>query len=425
MLTDSQRFSSRLAWLAGLFLFCLGAFYFIGRSTYALGPLGLLLLSCFLLLPKWRKALFVDGETRRLMLILLIFALVWAAAFWVDIDPSSRLFDRPLRVLFALPVLLLLLALKPDWRWWAAGIAVGAISAGLFAIYQKLYLGAYRAQGHFHPIQFGNMSMLWGVLCAAVALHLVISAKGVFTRQRQILFVLFVLAAGMGVLGSLLSGSRGGWIGIPFILLVLWRAYGGWLSLKFKLAAVVFLLLAAALVWLVPQTGVEYRAMKAVTELTDYVIHDRNHGSSVGQRLQMWENAFKMFPEHPIMGWGDQGYRQHIRHLAQEGVLSRHIEYGHAHNQFLDFMVKHGAPGLVALLLFFFYPLVVFGRRLAAQDAELKLFATAGSLLCVGFIDFSLTQAVIGHMGGLMAYTYLLVVIWALMKNRERQLLMS
>src|SRR5699024_10328143 len=133
---------------------------------------------------------------------------------------SSHYFDKPVGFLLAPFGLLLLISFRPCVHAWWAGVAVGAISSGRGSMEQRFYLHMHRADGHTNAIQYGNLSMLLGLWCWG----------GLMWARRRVrhrpLWVLF-LAAGalLGITASLLSGSRGGWVGLPLVILVFYRAY--------------------------------------------------------------------------------------------------------------------------------------------------------------------------------------------------------
>ncbi|WP_411053171.1 hypothetical protein, partial [Tritonibacter sp. SIMBA_163] len=114
-------------------------------------------------------------------------------------------------------------------------------------------------------IQFVNLSMLLGVLCMAGL------GWAVIQRHRLIWVALLAFGAAGGVLGSLFSGSRGGWVGFPIVLLVLYRAYGSQLSKKLKLAVLAAIIAGGATVYAVPQIGVQERIHQAFNDVALYI----------------------------------------------------------------------------------------------------------------------------------------------------------
>src|SRR5699024_2829187 len=108
----------------------------------------------------------------------------------------------------------------PRLTWLWLGLGIGAIAACIWSGYQKFFLDIQRAGGYTNAIQYGNLAMLMGVWCVA---GLGWAHTQTHCRRWQLLLVVGALC---GVLASLLSGSRGGWIGLPVVLWVLYRAYG-------------------------------------------------------------------------------------------------------------------------------------------------------------------------------------------------------
>ena len=95
-------------------------------------------------------------------------------------------YDKPSRFLFILPVILLLLKAEFKTQWTFIGIALGSITACIFAIYQTKFLGIPRAVGFTggQPIRFGNMALLFGLLS--------FSGSFLFYQQKKVCFIAFV-----------------------------------------------------------------------------------------------------------------------------------------------------------------------------------------------------------------------------------------
>ncbi|MDR5876565.1 O-antigen ligase family protein [Vreelandella gomseomensis] len=407
-LSGSAAVYSRYTSLA-VFLLC--AIALVVPSGYSLGAVMLLLGSGVLLAT--RPLLRLSHQDMWVMAVMAAYALVgMQSALW-DGQGVSGL-DKPLRFLLAVPALLLVVAYPPRLSWLWSGIAVGAVGSGSWAIWQKFALEVERATGYTHTIQFGNLSMLLGVLCIAAL------GWAVIQPRRHLWVVALLIAALLGALGSLLSGSRGGWVGIPFVLLVLFRAYGRFISRKLLVAISGLLLVAGIGVYAVPELGVQARVHQAVDEVARYAEGDRSH-SSVGARFEMWRGASHLITEKPLLGWGDNGYADAMQALGQEGVINaRAAQYGHAHNEFIDSLAKRGVLGLAVLLALYLVPMRFFAQSLGAADLSRRSIATAGVLLPVTYIDFGLTQTFLSHNSGVMMYAFLLAVLWGICARQAR-----
>lgn len=393
--------------------FLLMAIALVVPSGYSLGAV-MLLLGSVVLLGK-RGELTLRRADLAIMAVLTAYALVVIAEAWWD-GQGSRGMDRPLRFLLAIPALLLVLAFPPRAAAIWAGLATGGILAGGWAGWQKLVEGVERAGGHTYVIQFGNISMLSAILCAA-------GLGWALVQPRAKLWVaLLALGIAGGVLGSLFSGTRGGWVGIPVVLWVLYRGYGRDLPGKWKTLALVAVLVVGTMAYAIPQTGVQSRVGQAVNDIQRYASQE-NRTSSVGARFEMWKGAAHLIAEKPLLGWGENGYQEGMQRMADDDVIHPFITtFDHAHNEFIDATAKRGLLGLVVLLALYLVPMRLFARQLAAPDMQLRAFAVAGVLLPVAYFDFGLTQVFMAHNSGVMVYAFLLPVLWAGFRARERQL---
>lgn len=347
------------------------------------------------------------------MAVMLAYAVVvMLMALWGG--ESSRALDRPSRLLLAVPALLFVLAYPPRLAWVWAGFAVGAIAAGAWAAWQKLFMDIERAGGYTHVIQFGNLSMLLGILSLA-------GLGWAFVRPRRLTWSAFLLGGAlMGILGSLLSGSRGGWIGFPLVLIVLYRSYGSQLSLRLKLAIFGGVLTTAAVVFFMPQTGVQERVIQAFNDIAWYLSGDSQE-TSLGARFEMWKGAIHLITDKPFLGWGEIGYQSGMASLAEQGIVNPSIlQFGHAHNEFLDAFAKRGVVGLAVLLLLYLVPMRLFGRYLRHDNLEVRSVAVAGVLLSVAYIDFGLSQVFLSHNSGVMMFAFLLAILWGVHGHHRR-----
>ncbi len=394
-----------------LAVFLLGAIALIVPSGYSLGAVMLLLGSVVLLFKQ--PAVGLRRQDYLVMAALAAYASVGMLAAWWG-GQGTRGFDEPIRFLLALPAMLLVMAYPPRLMWLWSGLAIGAIGAGSWAGWQKLVEGALRAGGYTYVIQFGNLSMLLGILCLAGL------GWAMLQTHRTGWLALLVIGAVAGMLGSLFSGSRGGWIGLPFVLLVLYRGYGHQLPRQLKIGALLVVVLGGLLVYLLPQTGVQLRVHEAFNDVALYVSGETS-ATSLGARFEMWKGAYHLIVEKPLFGWGEYGYQAGMETLASSGVVDQvATQYSHAHNEFIDAFAKRGIVGLAVLLALYLVPMRLFARHISAANLELRSLAVAGVLLPVAFIDFGFSQAFLTHNSGVMMYAFLLVVLWGCFSVRAR-----
>ncbi len=293
--------------------------------------------------------------------------------------------------------------------WW--GAAFGALAACGIVLVRWLALGVDRVHvPGINAIPFGNLSLMLGVLSLVWALRL---------SQMPLLFGVAALA---GLVVSLLSGTRGGWVTLPVVAVVLFlcqgaeirRLWSAW-SLQTRLLAVAGVVLVAAFaVWQALP-----RAVALVEDLRGY-LHQGVTRTSVGLRLDMWHAAWTLFLQKPLLGWGEGAMMPELRRLIAAGELNEQARYFgfQLHSDVLDTLARRGLLGLITLLLMYAVPLAGFVRRLKCGDVEVRMFALAGTLVVLMFAGFGLTQSQFRDERSFAAYLVLVVTCWVLMRPK-------
>lgn len=393
-------------------VFLLGAIALVVESGYSVGAALLLFGGLYSLFS--RRHLTLTRDDYLIIGVLIAFGLVNILDAAIH-QAGSRALDKPIRFILALFALVLVRKYPPRLTWLWAGLALGGVLTGLWAGYQKFFLGVERAGGYTFVIQFGNICMLTGLLCLAAL------GWSYGQRYRRAWMLVLLLGAAGGMLGSLLSGSRGGWVGLPLVFLVLYRSYSEFLSARLKVALPVFAIVVAIGLYSIPQFGVQQRVQWVFHDLALYQDGDSN--TSLGARFEMWKGAGQLFLEKPLLGWGDVHYKAAMTDLAEQGRAHEVVSlFGHPHNELLNNAAKRGLLGVLVLLALYLVPLRLFGRSLQAPDLTERSLATAGVLLAVAYIDFGLSQVFFAHNSGVMIYAFWLVVLWGCYRNRLDEL---
>ena len=382
-------------------------------SGYSWGAL-LLLLCTLASAPQWLQQP-VARSTWWLMASVL--AMLAVSLLDVGIPWELSRLDKPGKYLLALPCIFYVLAFPPDPAWLWRGVFAGACGSGLVALYQTIVQGLPRATGYTNAIQYGNLSLLLGLMCAAVLL----AHWGQWRAWQRLGWTVALL---LGFVGSLLSESRGGWLALALVVPV-----GGWLlrrrgqrRLVLRSAGVVALALTALLAF--KGAELQQRLDKGYNEAISYQ-QNGDASTSVGHRLEHWRLAWSMAQQHPWLGWGRSGYeKEKVRRVAAGQVQASVLEYHHAHNEVLDLWVKHGLLGVFALAAFYGVPLWLFWpRQRRVLDAAGQVDRTALALCLVGillpltYFAFGWTQVFLAHNSGNMFYLFMCLLVHAALQT--------
>jgi O-antigen ligase len=390
--------------LISIFVFIFGALALVAPSGYTYGPLLLVLFAIgYLFVRPYPQLISAD---KYLMAALLVYFLVGAVTNTAH-HLSSRHFDNASRFLFAIPVLLLLLrfSIKPIYLW--AGIALGALGAGFVALMDFYVHGELRAGGHNNPIQFGDIAMLFACL---------LMAGFAWAKQHsRSMIAIFGLGIVSGVLASVLSGARGGWLALPFGLVAFYLVNDLHKNIKKTALFIVAILSTAGLAYyFLSQELLQARVNDAISDLQQY-FQANNTNTSLGARLTLWQASLPLIAEHPILGWGSVANYVNLSGDSAD-VFQR---FNHFHNDILDALVKRGVLGGLALLVIYVLPAVLFYRQLKQCSPTNKPFACAGLILVIAIFVFGLTQSFFSHSSGVMIYVFMLVILWAQVRSPD------
>lgn len=387
-------------------LFLVGAATLAMPSGYSLG----FYLICFASLGLWFKAResLLPVEARYFLWPLLAYGV---GLFLLALHEKFALreIDTQLPFIFSLFGFWGLRRYKPNADWFWFGLAVGAVLAACVSGYQSVGLGLRAGGFGNHPIQFGNIALLLGVLC-------IVRAMSVLRRCWLNLLLWFGFIAGLAA--SVWSQTRGGWVAV--ILVVVWiltNATKSWTPIKRVSAglAVFFILAIPAL-----QSGglVQSRIAEGMAEFNAYFEYAKQD-TSVGTRLAMWTLGVNSIFKSPFWGIGNSGWLE-IRDaaIASGRVSSSLSELTHLHNEYLNVALKRGFVGLTLLMSLYLVPMLMFFRPYLHDAREnVRALAMAGMVIPMMFMDFGLTQAFLSHNSGRIVLCGLWMCTAALMLN--------
>jgi O-antigen ligase len=378
------------------------------KVSVGLIEVALLLAALFYIKQLWRQRAALSGN-ERLIVMAFLFNLVIAASSLLQTGLDWRFLENPLKMVLATTAIGLIFLLRPPAGSFWIGLFAGTVGAMMFAIYQRFGLSMLRAEGFSMPITFGDIAMSMGLMSLA---GIQLFSK---TRWAAMPYVAFTA----GVVASILSGSRGGWLALLLSAVPVY-SYGRHAMGRRAGVIIAMAVVLLAAVCVIPQVGVRDRLTDVAKELHQY--KNGNPDSSVGARLEMWKGAIELFAAHPIAGVGRANYNRGLNMLVDEGRVDPSMrEYYHAHNEFLNALATQGILGGLALFFVYAAPLFFFTRQLRDPGSH-RPYALAGVLLVLSFIDFGLTQVMFAHHIGSAFYAVSVCTLTGLcLLSRDRQ----
>lgn len=333
---------------------------------------------------------------------------------------SWRVYDAPSRFILVLPVIWWLLRLPaPRLRHVQWGLCLGA----LIALVMVWFAGAgddLRPRPYFATsITFGNLGLVLGA-CSLLSLC--------WRQTRSRLEpALKIVAGAAGFYASFLSQTRGGWVAVPVLLVVLLaRLCAGWRA-KLILGGLAAVLLSCLYLGSdVVQTRIQSASMEYDVAVKGAAGPKAAPGSkpaakkksaptSIGLRLEFWRTAVELFLREPFVGVGSQNIQAEYRQRIAQGRMSpAAARFGHVHNDYLQYMAAYGLPGLLARLAAYLLPLLCFMRAARSVDVNRSTAGYMGIVLVLAFMVFGLTETMFAITMNASFYCGLLAVFAAL-----------
>ncbi len=385
---------------------------------YNLSPV-LLFATALIFIPHY-KTLEYTTDIKLVMTTFGLYFAIYAVSVAFHHDPISHL-DQPSRMILALPIFLLLLRHPPKITWLMHAILLGSTIAGLSALYHiyGLHLGrAYTGLNTpylkgYMPIQSGNMAMTLGVMSLAIGIY--------WLKEKQYgLIALSILSALLGISGSFLSGSRGGWVFLPLALIYLVFSNRRYFKTKALIALMATLVIFGSIACRVPP--ISNRINDAISNVTHY--EQGNEMSSLGIRFELWKSAIYTFEQHPIFGAGYRE-RQVLREKwGSEGLINKTISHYtlHSHNQYLEDLSLRGVIGFTSLILLLVIPFIIFNQNNKIVSHQSNAINQCGAVSMILMSGYLLSQAMFRHNSGMMFFATLTVILLACSITLKREM---
>lgn len=291
------------------------------------------------------------------------------------------------------------------------GACAATLIALCIALYEVVYLGNPRVFGLAHrwnAVPFGNFSLLLAFFCLAGASIVSHDDSSPWPRVA-----LGLAGFGCGLAASVLSGTRGGWLAIPFlVLLCIW--FNNHLSKRMR-GMTLIVLLAAIVSVMALSDRIAGRIEQATEQVHAYLANPTDpaaRNTSTGLRLSMWHWGIERFKEHPFTGIGYSSYEDQREDAVLDAEMpNSFIRFANLHNEVITRLALGGLPAAMAVFLFWFMAWRFFATKMDRQNiGEQHYYALCGLLTIVGTGLFSMTESLFGTSAGTKAIMLLLAI---------------
>ena len=313
----------------------------------------------------------------------LFYPAITALDLWFRVGWIWTEFQEPSRFILVLPIYFMVRRVGFSQNALKWGVWFGAVAAGVWAFYQKQYLGFHRVSGGTSGLiaAFGDISLLLGVMSVAMFQP--------NWKMNPLFGPLAAVALLLGVYASLASGTKGGWISMPLLCWVMVDLLDKPTYKKRFLVLFTFAF-SALLVWyFVP--FVQQRLSVIVPAITEYFVHGKVADGSAGIRLALWHSALLIFIDNPLFGTGPGSYYIEKIPLVEAGLIPPEAgPHLGPHNQLFNSLFETGIIGAIMVYSIYFSFLLLCRQHLQQN----KALAITGILMVVGYMDFGIAEVI-------------------------------
>jgi len=314
-----------------------------------------------------KKPLFIDTWPVRAFLVFFLLSL---GSHWLlgPSGPTDQNFGfHPFNFLLVIFMTVSVVDTIPRLRWTLLTAVASVAWASLYMLREYQGGSATYGAGYRPGFVVGdpNYFASSALLCLPLAYLFSRSISQRWLRWSCAASVVLILMA------MTVSGSRGGFLGLAAVVLILI-----WHSKRRLVALVLVAFLGAAF------------ALAPVSPMKRFLHPTAGDEGAKEARLVLWSAAWHMFLDHPILGVGYGNFR-----LVAPRYVTKDV--GHdflPHNEYLERLAELGVPGLLALVGMFVASIVTLHRvRRAAQRRGSRFLVNAALGVQAGLVGFAIS----------------------------------
>ena len=310
-------------------------------------------------------------------------------------DFSVRTFDGPVRLLAALPILIVIYKHRINFAN-LLSLVIPLVLLGIL-IYAKLSTHTYgeRLTNHYlDPIFWGNYSIILGFM----------SLVSIESQDHLLLKIYKFSGLALGISMSLMSQSRAGWVAAIIMVLVWLTLNRKELTFKKVTAGGVIMIITMAIFYFCIDSF-KIRIDTAIAEVLEWQINSKTT-TSTGVRLNMWKMSAHLFSQSPWVGYGEFSTLPvakdfYILSFADAESIKTILCCG-PHNEVAAQSLRSGVFGILALLATYMIPMFIFLRSKVSQATLM------GMMLCTGFFICGFATEMLGLK---ISYTFYAILI--------------
>lgn len=254
-------------------------------------------------------------------------------------------------------------------------------------------------------IHFGDIELVLGVLS--------LFSINWFGRDSVVLKIIKIIGFAVGIVVSFESGSRGGWLAMPLLLIIFFYFNHQRWSIGGMLAGLLLTIAGMSGLYTFSYM-VNLRVDQMVSDIKYY--QEGNLDTSVGIRWQLYGAAVEIFSEHPIVGVGPNGFAQKMQPMQEAGKLTpeaANIGQGEVHNDILSKAAGMGLFGLISILALYVIPFRMFWKATLASRRSVKRAGILGITFVCSIGIFGLTVEFLNLTMAAAFYSFTVAVLLA------------
>ena len=332
-------------------------------------------------------------------------------------DEAAKDFGNVLPFLLSPLIFIAVSRNEPNPRNFWFGCATGALVAFSIGIAQIYFFNYERASGFRNPILFGDTAIVLGTGALVGLFYGRSFAEDFWSR-------VYLFVCGLaGLATSLLSGSKGGWLSLLMIIVLLANVATRSMHIVKRLAFVFScLLVLVAVIALTPKLPVVHRLVSAYHGTVEWFETGRVTEGSASLRLEAFKAGLIAGAQNPVLGGGKQRELVAFQDAFDAGLIRKEmIELNVVDNDFISVFSRQGLVGVFSVIAIYVAAFLTFWRYRREPDDTLKALSSMGMFFVLLYLEFGLTVSIFSTTIFRTMYVTWAILLAALIFSEKRR----